>query len=303
MTNNGLSAIAEARQPIAIVEYTRDQIELIKRTIAKGLSDDELELFVYQAKRTGLDPFSKQIHAVKRWDDTQQMKVMTIQTGIDGYRLIADRTGLYVPGRDSTYTYDQNGRLKTATAYVKKFSHGEWHEIAATAFWDEYVQKKKDGGVTKFWREKGHVMLSKCAESLALRRAFPQELSGIYTSEEMSQATEEDDEEHQQQEKPKALPNKPAQVTAEQAAELRLLFSKHDADVTKLLNTWNLSSLEQLLAADFQKVKDALLKKPLRQPGPNSGDVAKSSPQTAQTPSDNGEPEDISQNQEEEIAF
>jgi phage recombination protein Bet len=173
-----------------------DQVALIKRTIAKGATDDELALFLNQCRRTGLDPFSRQIHLVKRWSADERREVMTIQVGIDGLRLVAERTGRYVPGREPTFAYDDKGRLVSATAYVRKLSGGLWHEVAATAFLAEYVQAKKDGTTTRFWSRMPHLMLAKCAESLALRRAFPMELSGVYSAEEV---TAED-------EQPEALP-------------------------------------------------------------------------------------------------
>ena len=114
---------------------------------------------------------------------------MTIQTGIDGYRLIAERTGKYSPGREPTYQYDEKGNIISATAYVKKqTSDGTWHEVAATAFFNEYCQRTKEGKPTRFWMQLGHAMIAKCAEALALRKAFPGDLSGIYTKEEMLQA-------------------------------------------------------------------------------------------------------------------
>jgi phage recombination protein Bet len=167
--------------------FTQEKIELLKRTICRGASNDELELFVHACKRTGLDPFMKQVYALKRWQDGKE--VMTIQTGIDGYRLIAERTGKYMPGREPTFEYDGDNRLIKATAYVQKLDVlGAWHEIAASAFFEEYCGYKKDGSITQMWRTKPHILLSKCAEALALRRAFPAELSGVYTSEEMEQA-------------------------------------------------------------------------------------------------------------------
>lgn len=170
--------------------FSKDKVELLKRTICRGADDNEFQLFLHACQRTGLDPFMRQIHAVKRYDSSQKREVMSIQTGIDGYRLIADRSGNYVPGRETSFQYDKEGRLVSATSYVKKrTSDGQWHEISATAFYSEYVATTKDGTPNKFWREKAHIMLAKCSEALALRRAFPGDLSGIYTAEEMEQAS------------------------------------------------------------------------------------------------------------------
>ena len=167
------------------------QVDLIKRQIAKNVSDDELKLFLYQCARTGLDPFSRQIYAITRneWNAETRSKQpkMSIQTGIDGLRLIADRTGKYSPGPDNEYEYDAAGALRRATAHVRKRTgDGTWHVISASAFFQEYAQVY-EGKPTKMWAEKPHIMLGKCAEALALRKAFPAEMSGIYTSDEMGQ--------------------------------------------------------------------------------------------------------------------
>lgn len=166
-------------QKSEIINFDHEQINLIKNYLCKGITDDELKLFSAVCKKTGLDPFMKQIYAVKRKDQ------MTIQTSIDGYRLIAERTGKYAPGRESTYSYDKNGKLQSATSYVKKqTADGTWHEVAASAYYDEY----KPNYSSQFWDSKAHIMLAKCAEALALRKAFPNELSGLYSDEEMHQA-------------------------------------------------------------------------------------------------------------------
>lgn len=181
--------ITTTRNGESIAVFPNEKIELLKRTICKDSTDDELELFIHACKRTGLDPFMKQIHAVKRWDKDAGREVMAIQTGIDGYRLIADRTGHYAPGREPEFTYNKDGYLESATAHIKKMTRdGTWHEISATAHWSEYVGTKRDGKPNSMWATKSHIMLAKCAEANALRRAFPAELSGVYTSEEMQQA-------------------------------------------------------------------------------------------------------------------
>lgn len=170
-------------------DASQEKIELLKRTVCKGSTNDEFDLFVHACKRTGLDPFMRQIYAVKRWDGALRREVMQIQTGIDGYRLIADRTGKYAPGKETVFSYSSDGKLVSSTAYVKKQTpDGTWHEISSTAYFDEYVCTKKDGAPNTMWATKGHIMLSKCAEACALRKAFPAELSGIYTKEEMEQA-------------------------------------------------------------------------------------------------------------------
>ena len=169
--------------------FNQEQIDLIKSMLCPTITDDELKLFAHTCKRTGLDPLLKQIYPVKRWNAAQGKHVMTIQTAIDGYRLIAERSGKYSPGRDAEYGYDDNGKLKWAKAFIKKMTpDGTWHEISSTAFWDEYVQTTKQGIQTQFWKSKAHIMLSKCAESLALRKAFPAELSALRTDDEMKQA-------------------------------------------------------------------------------------------------------------------
>lgn len=188
-TTNGTTALAaRPTDPLAIaaeVGYSPGKLQLVKDTIARGATDDELALFLYTAHRAGLDPLARQIYCIQRWDSTLQRNVMSVQVSIDGLRLIADRTGRYAPGRASTYEYDKNGSLVAATAYVMKYVQGTWHEAAATAYYVEYVQTKKDGTPTAMWKSKPRIMLGKCAEALALRRAFPAELSGIYTPDEM----------------------------------------------------------------------------------------------------------------------
>lgn len=193
----------QTRTNISAHRFTADQVDLIKRTICKGSTDDELKLFLYQAERAGLDPLARQIYAIKRGGS------MTIQTSIDGFRLIAERTGKYA-GQVGPFWCGEDGQWQDVwltkkaptAAKIGVLRHDFSEPCWGVARFDAYA---KDN----LWRSMPEVMIAKCAEALALRKAFPQELSGIYTSDEIDQATVTVDVEAAT---PKASPVKPALI-------------------------------------------------------------------------------------------
>lgn len=163
--------------PTSIAEFTPEQVDLIKRTIAPSATNDELKMFLHHAHKAGLDPLAKQIYFQKYGSK------MTIIVSIDGYRLIAERTGCYAGSDDPVFDDEKNPTKATVTVY--KMVAGVRCPFTATARWDEYCPPS---GRDHMWQKMGFTMLAKCAEGLALRKGFPAELSGLYTKEEMDQA-------------------------------------------------------------------------------------------------------------------
>ena len=176
------------------ISFSKEQLELIKSQIAPEATNEELQLFLYTAKRSGLDPLARQIYCIHRsvkLPNGQYGKKMTVQTSIDGFRVIAERSGLYGGQGEPIFEYNPEGELVSCKVSVYKFKGDVRYEAAVgVAFFSEYAQTDRSGNLTGLWASKKRIMLQKVAEALALRKAFAQDLSGLYTSEEMPPAEE-----------------------------------------------------------------------------------------------------------------
>lgn len=176
--------------------YTPEQIALLKSQVCKGATDDEFALFIQVARGARLDPFRKQIYGWKQKDKEggDGAKKMVIVVGIDGFRTIAGRTGLYQGstaewcGQDGVWkdVWTSNEYPFAARSIV--FAKGDALPTVAVAHWSEYA-KMWNGQPSGKWAEMPNNMLAKCSEALALRKRFPDELSGIYSPEEIDRQT------------------------------------------------------------------------------------------------------------------
>lgn len=174
---------------------TREQVELLKRTLCKGATDDEFKLFMEVCRRKRMDPFDRQIHAVKRWDPEAGRETMTFQVGIDGLRAQAEETG-EMDGTEGPLWCGLDGAwmdvwLSDAAPVAAKYivwRKGHARPYLGIAHLSEYVQRKKSGEPNRMWTTMPAGQIAKCAEALALRKAFPKRLSGLYAPEELDQA-------------------------------------------------------------------------------------------------------------------
>lgn len=204
------NAVVEIRN-----EYSGKQIDLIRRTVAADCNQTEFDLFFEVARRVGLDPFRKQIYAIVYSKDSADKRKMSIITGIDGFRSVADRSGKYRPDENEPqifYSEDLKDPvtnplgIERAVVTVHKFGpDGQWYPLKGVAYWsefapvkevwayDEKLKKRQPTGALELpegnWRKMPRVMIVKCAEAQAIRKGWPEDLSGIYAPEEMERAS------------------------------------------------------------------------------------------------------------------
>ena len=179
-------------------QWDKQQIAVLEAGGIDGdVSDAELAAFLHECQRRKLDPFTRQIYLIGRWNKGKGRKVYRSQTSIDGFRLVArraaDKSGIDYSYEDTIWFDDKGGRHEIwlsdqppAGAKVVVIRNGS--RFDAVARFGAYVQTDKYGNPSGQWTSMADVMIAKCAEALALRKAFPEDLGGIYTEEEMAQA-------------------------------------------------------------------------------------------------------------------
>lgn len=204
-----------AMQPLRPRDYSPEQLSLVRRTIAKDTNPDEFDMFIEVCRRVGLDPFRRQIYANVYNKDKADKRQMVLITSIDGFRAVAARNGDYRPDdQPPMIEYDEaekdpktnpKGIVRATVKCFKRDDRGEWFPVVGTAEWEAFAPltekwaEGEDGRrrptgefeldpKNNFWKRMGPHMLAKCAEAQAIRRGWPEDLSGLYAPEEMHQA-------------------------------------------------------------------------------------------------------------------
>ena len=190
---NGFAGAAMAPTSVARVDtsirFSEEERRVILETCCNGAPQAEARALIAIAEARGMSPILGECYFVKRWDSQKGREVWAVQAAIDSFRIKAEQTGLYAGQDEPEYEYDEKGALMLARVRVWR---KDWPRPAVgVARWKEYVQTTKGGSPTRFWAQMPHNQLAKCAEALALRKAFPAVLSKVYTPEEMAQADNE----------------------------------------------------------------------------------------------------------------
>jgi phage recombination protein Bet len=239
---------------------TPDQLDLIRRTIAKEANQDELLLYLNDCQRQRVHPLDKLLIFTKRGGK------YTPVTSIDFLRVRAAETDEYAGSDDAVFKHGPIGKYpESATVTVWRLVQGQRCAFTATARWVEYKPEGYDG----LWQKMPHTMLSKCAEALALRKGFPRQLAGLYAAEELDQA-----------ESPPALPEPaPDYPTGRplitDAQRRKLFATAADKGWNRdQLKTWlagrGVSSTTTIAQADLNRILEAIDAAP--QPDESSGE-------------------------------
>jgi phage recombination protein Bet len=169
--------------------FSEAELKVLREKYAR-LTDAEFEAFLAAAHRYRLNPLANQIYARLQEKTEKNPRSVTYMAQIDGYRLLADRTGYYAGNDDPVYDDESKKQPGRATVTVYKLVNDQRVSFSASARWSEYCPA---GNAGFMWHKMPFLMLGKCAEALALRKAFPAELSGLYIVEEFDQADGHDD--------------------------------------------------------------------------------------------------------------
>lgn len=178
MTND----LASRDATFVITKLTPEQKELIRRTVAPDSTDDELMLFMHNCERIGVHPMDKLVHFTKRKVKDGPAKIALI-TSIDLFRSFANDSAEYDGQDEPEYEYGDD-KKKPVLARVRVYKQGIERAFVGVARWSEYCPGP---GLDFMWQKMPHAMLGKCAEALAIRKAFPRKLHELYIKEELEQ--------------------------------------------------------------------------------------------------------------------
>jgi len=211
--------------------------------LLKDLTAGEKNSYLQIAKAFNLNPFKREIH-VSKYNGQ-----MSIITGYEVYIKRAERTGQLDGWNVTTSGTVKDGTLKAVITIHRK---DRAHPFVWEAEYSEFVQKTKEGNVTKFW-QKATMMIKKVAISQGFRLCFSDELGGMpYTSDEMPEQTQ--DINHEEVKVDIKLPpaKKPLTTKAFDAAVVRIEAGELDL-IGKITDTYELTNEQKAVLNKYHQ--------------------------------------------------
>ena len=176
--------------------FTKEERALIKELVAKDLSEMEFKLFIIECQKRGLDPFLKEIYALKFNSKTEgsnnSNKFFTVISAHKLFEIIAKEQSFagfskaeFEWGEDKKYPI-------SCTKSIRQSKEGRVLDIyTVTLFFNECAGKKTDGNLNTMWEAKPTRMLEKCVDAHLCRR-FPitqnYSINGMYIEDEVRDA-------------------------------------------------------------------------------------------------------------------
>ncbi len=255
----------------------------LKTSLYPGATDDSVDMVLAYCRAGGLDPMTKPVHIVPMWvpEKKQGTRVISpagmrdvIMPGIELYRTKAHRTGEYAGQDEATFgpTIEENlGGLNVrypewCSVAVYRLVNGNPVRYSAKAYWlESYATQKRDSDAPNaMWKKRPFGQLEKCAEALALRKAFPEAVGAQPTAEEMegrvidgeATAVRQDPQQHIARE----LPAYPADKFKENLPAWGALITsgkKSPSQIINMVKTKGSLTEQQMQAIEkFEKVED-----------------------------------------------
>lgn len=204
----GNSLASKSVQRAEITEYMANGMKVtltpgtVKKYLVSGdkdrVSDQEIAMFINLCRFTGLNPWLKEAYCIKYGDEPA-----TLVVGKEAFFKRAESNenydgmdaGIIVVGLDGEIVY-RKGTLKLPEeqiigGYAEVWRKDRTHAFRIEVSFEEYAGRKKDGSLNSQWAKKPATMIRKVAVVQALREAFPQTFSGMYTAEEQGKVEEE----------------------------------------------------------------------------------------------------------------
>lgn len=162
---------------------------LLWRTRYAHVPVEDFRLLLAECQRRGLSAWSRHVWVKYQWNAIADRNEMRICVTIDGLRSLASKSGDFAGCDENAFEYADDQRIPVkATATVYRLVNGQRCKFTESAYWDEYFPGGEESDREEFWRTKPHIMLGKCAEARAIRRAFSESMEGLYTGEEIQKS-------------------------------------------------------------------------------------------------------------------